>query len=270
MNPKKYADTKKITARRKAKFIRDCKNAKDKNEVLELAKEVVREVIANGAKLESTPKDLTKAMFACGRSSWEMEQAKTTEEFVKKYILHKFTVYDKLNDTGAIGDAIEMVIHLIAMRKTWRTQRKNLHVAVIGNTDVTLGGTRFEAGHNAKLWADSTMDDAMAGPFDGVIYGMIDNDVMHAIAEVMEADFVRGITELADLLYVFEDKNDYLEVMQNDLGRSETIKYRVDLNQMITVYNASKQNAWNKRMENAEFPTLTQYMKALGQNDYLK
>lgn len=270
MNTKKYNDTRKVTARRKAKFIRDAKSAASKAEVLELAKEVVRDVIANGAKLESNPKDLTMAMFACGRAAWEMEQAQTTEEYVIRYIRHKFTIFDKLNDTGAIGDAIEMVIHLIAMRRTWRTQRKNLHVTRIRDTDVKLGGVRFEVGHNAKLWADSTMDDAMAGPFEGVIYGMIDNDEMMAIAELMEEDFTRGITELADQLYVFTDKAEYLEVMQNDLGRSETIKYREDLDQMVTVYNGSKQNAWIKRMEGAEFPTLTEYMKALGDNDYLK
>lgn len=270
MKTGKYNDTRKVTARRKAKFVRDCKDAKDKAEVLELAKEVVRDVIANGTKLESTPKDLTMAMFACGRAVWEMENAQTIEEYVIRYIQHKFTIFDKLNDTGAIGDAIEMVIHLLAMRRTWRTQKKNLHVALIGNTDVKLGGERFEVGHNAKLWADSTMDDAMAGPFEGVIYGMIDNDEMMAIAELMEEDFVRGITELANLMYVFTDKNQYLEVMQNDLGRSETIKYREDLNQMVTVYNPSKQKAWIDRMEGGEFPTLTEYMKTLGENDYLK
>jgi hypothetical protein len=270
MNQKKYNDTKKVTARRKAKFIRDCKDAKDKNEVLELAKGVVRDVIANGVKLESSPKDLIMAMFACGRAVWELENAQTVEEYVTRYIRHKFVIFDKLNDTGALGDAIEMVIHLLAMRRTWRTQKKNLHVTRIRDTDVKLGGVRFEVGHNAKLWADSTMDDAMAGPFEGVIYGMIDNEEMLAIAEVMEEDFNRGITELADQLYVFADKNQYLEVMQNDLGRSATIKYREDLNQMITVYNGSKQNAWIKRMEGSEFPTLTEYMKKLGQNDYLK
>lgn len=270
MNTLKYMDTKKITARRKARFFRDCQKAETKDEVLELAKELVREVVANGTKLDSSKKDLTWAMFACGRSAWEMERTETIEEFVIKYIIHKFTIFDKLNDTGAIGDAIEMLIHLLAMRRTWRTQKRNLHVALIGDTDVRLGGVRFEVGHNAKLWADSTIDDAMAGPFEGVIYGMIDNDEVEAIAELMEKDFVRGITELANQLYVFTDKNEYLEVMQNDLGRSATIKYREDLNQMITVYNPSKRNAWVKRMEGAEFPTLTEYMKSLGQNDYLK
>lgn len=270
MNTQKYSDTKKVTARRKAKFIRDAREAKDKKEILELAKQVVREVLENGTRLESSPRDLTMALFACGRSVWEMERAETVEQYVIKYIAHKFTIFDRLNDTGAIGDAIEMIIHLIAMRKSWRTQKKNLHVTRIRDTDVKLGGVRFEVGHNAKLWADSSIDDAMAGPFEGVIYGMIDNDELMAIAELMENDFARGVTELADQLYVFTDKADYLNVMQNDLGRSETIKYREDLHQMITVYNGSKRNAWAKRMEGAEFPTLTEYMKALGDNDYLK
>jgi hypothetical protein len=114
------------------------------------------------------------------------------------------------------------------------------------------------------------MDDAMAGPFDGVIYGMIDNDEVKQIAKLMRTDLPKGLTELANLMYVFADKNEFLEVMQNDLGRSETIKYREDLNQMVTIYNPSKQKAWIDRMEGGEFPTLTEYMKALGDNDWLK
>lgn len=269
MKTAKYNDTKKITARRKARFVRDCKNATNKLEVYELAKELAKET-ASKTKLEGTAKDLMLAMYACGLAVWNMEQTQTVEEYMIGYIKWKFATFDKLNDTGAIGDAIETAGHLIAMRKRWRTQIRNLHVALIGNTDIQLGGVKFEMGHNAKLWADSNMDDAMAGPFDGVIYGMIDNDEIAEIAKLMRTDFVRGLTELADMLYVFTDKNEFLEVMQNDLGRSETIKYREDLDQMITVYNPSKQKAWIDRMEGGEFPTLTEYMKGLGDNDWLK
>ncbi len=269
MNSAKYSDTKKVTARRKAKFVRDCKSATSKLEVLELAKELAKET-ATKSKLEGTVKDLTLAMYACGLACWKLEQTQTVEEWMTGYIHWKMVTFDKLNDTGAMGDAIETAIHLIAMRRTWRTQKKNLHVSVIGATDVQINGIRFEAGHNAKLWNDSTMDDAMSGPFDGVIYGMIDPDDLKGIAKLMRTDFVRGITELANMMYVFEDKNEYLEVMQNDLGRSETLKYREDLDKIVTVYNASKQKAWIERMEKSEFPTLTEYMKALGQNDYLK
>ena len=269
MKTAKYNDTKKITARRKAKFVRDCKDAKGKMDLLELAKELAKETDAK-AKLDGTVKDLTLAMYACGLAVWNMEQAQTVEEYMIGYMRWKFTTFDKLNDTGAIGDAIETAIHLIAMRKRWRTQKRHLHVAMIGNTDVKLGGVRFEAGHNAKLWADSNMDDAMAGPFDGVIYGMIDNDEVKQIAKLMRTDLPKGLTELANLMYVFEDKNEFLEVMQNDLGRSETINYREDLDQMVTIYNPSKQKAWIDRMEGGEFPTLTEYMKALGDNDWLK
>lgn len=269
MKTEKYSDTKKVTARRKAKFVRDCKEAKDKLEVLKLANELAKET-ASKTKLEGTVKDLTLTMYACGVAIWRLEQSHTVEEWMIDYIHWKLTVADKLNDTGAMGDAIETVIHLLAMRKTWRTQKKNLHVSAIGATDVRINGIRFEAGHNAKLWNDSTIDDAMSGPFEGVIYGMIDPDDLRGIAKLMRTDFLRGVTELANMMYVFEDKNQYFEVMQNDLGRSETLKYREDLDKIVTIYNGSKQRAWTKRMEGAEFPTLTEYMKALGQNDYLK
>lgn len=269
MKTEKYNDTKKITSRRKAKFMTDCMSAKSKLEVLKLAKELAEET-AKRVTLEGTVQDLTLAMYACGIARRAMAEAETNEEYMKRYISWKLTTFTKLNDTGAIGDAIETAIHLIAMRQTWRTQRKNLHVSDIGKTDVKINAIRFEVGHNAKLWNDSTIDDAMSGPFDGVIYGMIEYDEMVAIAKLMRTDFVRGLTEMANMMYVFEDKNEYLEVMQNDLGRSETLKYREDLDKIVTVYNGSKQKAWINRMEGAEFPTLTEYMKALGKNDYLK
>lgn len=269
MNTSKYNDTRKVTARRKARFVRDCKEATDRKQVFELAKELAKET-ASKTVLEGTVKDLALAMYACGLAVWKLERTETTEDWMIGYIQWKLTIADKLNDTGAVGDAIETAIHLLAMRRAWRTQKKNLHVSVIGATDVRINGTRFEVGHNAKLWNDSTLDDAMAGPFEGVIYGMIDNDEIMSIVKLMRIDFVKGMTELANMLYVFTDKNEFFEVMQSDLGRSETLKYREDLDKIVTVYNPSKQNAWNHRMEGAEFPTLTEYMKALGQNDYLK
>lgn len=269
MNSKKYNDTKKVTPRQKAKFIRDAKAAANKLEVFELAKELAKET-AKKAKLESSVKDLALALYACGLCVWNMERTQTAEEYVRRYFKWKSTVYTKLNDTGALGDATETGVHLIAMRKRWRTQIRNLHVAAIGTTDVQINGILFEVGHNAKLWNDSTVEDAMAGPFEGVIYGMIDNNEMTMIMELMKTDVVMALTELASLLYVFKDKNEFLEVMQNDLGRSETLKYRDDLDKIVTVYNPSKQKAWIDRMEGAEFPTLLEYMKALGDNDWLK
>ena len=269
MKTEKYLDTTKVTARRKAKFMRDCKTAEDKLEVFELAKELAKETAAK-AELKGTVKDLRNAMYACGLATWKLEQTETVEEWMIGYIRWKIATFNKLNDTGAMGDVIETVIHLLAMRETWRTQKKNLHVAKIGATDVRINGIRFEAGHNAKLWNDSTLDDAMEGPFEGVIYGMIDPEDLKGIVKLIRTDFTEGVTQLANMLYVFEDKNDYFEVMQNDLGRSETLKYREDLDKIVTVYNRSKQSAWTARMEGNEFPTLTEYMKALGKNDYLK
>ena len=269
MNTKKYSDTKKVSARKKAQFMRDCQAATNKNEIWELAKKLARET-ATKTPLEGTIKDLALALYACGVCVWNMEQTETVEEYLIAYVIWKITVYEKLNDTGAMGDAIETMVHLLAMRREWRTQKKNLHVSAIGKTDVKINGVDYEVGHNSKLWNDSTLEDAMAGPFEGVIYGMINSDEMYSIIELFKKDFKRGITEIANLLYVFSDKREFFDIMQNDLGRSATLKYRKDLNKIVTVYNGSKEKAWINRMEGAEHPTLTEYMKSLGKNDYLK
>lgn len=273
MNRGKYFDTRRVTARRKAKFIRDCKAAADMPELETLANDLAAE-IAKAAKdrderLASSEAEVAKAFLACGLCVFEMEKAETVADYFKGYIAWKFNSYYELNDTGAIGDAIETTVHLLAMRRFWRTNKKNLHVAAIGNTDVKINGVRFEVGHNAKLWNDATIEDAMAGPFDGVIYGMIDPDELDYIAEIMKDDFIKGISELASMLYVFEDKSDYFDFMQNKLGRSATIKYRASIDAIITVYNDSKHKAWIEAIENSDFPTLKEYMLNLSDNDYL-
>lgn len=269
MNTKKYRDTQKISARQKARFMQDAKAASSKQEVYKLAVELAK-ATASKVTLESSVKELALALYACGLAVWNMEQAQTVGEYMTSYLRWKLTVYEKLDDKGALGDVSETVVHLLAMREVWRTQLKNLHVSAIGKTDVRINGHRFEVGHNAKTWADSSVEDAMAGPFEGVIYGMFDAEDIAEVAKRMQYDLAKAVTDLADLMYVFTDKADFLQVMQNDLGRSETLKYREDLGVVITVYNPSKQKAWINRMEGAEFPTLTEYMKSLGKNDYLK
>ena len=269
MNTNKYNDTKKVTARQKARFMQDAKKATTKREVYDLAVELAK-AVARKTALESTVKDLALALYACGLAVWNMEQAQTVGEYMTSYLRWKLTVYEKLDDKGALGDVGETIVHLLAMRKQWRTKVKNLHVSAIGKTDVVINGVRYEVGHNAKTWADSSVEDAMNGPFDGVIYGMFDVADITEIGHRMRVDLAKGVTELANLLYVFTDKADFLQVMQNDLGRSETLKYREDLGVVITVHNPSKQKAWENRMYKSEFPTLTEYMKSLGENDYLK
>lgn len=265
----KYELAKQITARRKAQFVRECKAAEGTKQVAELAKALAIETAKKQHWDVKTAQDLRDNLYAVGEAVWHMDKAETVQEYLVSYMNWKFKTYSKLNDTGAIGDAIETAVHLLACREIWRTKIQNLHVSVIGRTDVKIGGRRFEVGHNAKVWADSTEDEIMAGPFDGVIYGMIDNETVEQIAEIMEKDLAKGVTELANMLYVFTDKYEFLRFMQEDLGRSATIKYRKDLDCMITVYNGSKQNAFNKGVEEKRFPNLTEYMKALGKNDYL-
>lgn len=269
MNPNKYTDAQKVTARKKAQFIRACEVATSKKEIYCIALTLANDV-ASRTTLEGTVKELAIALYAVGLCAWKAKNAVSIEDFVTAYILWKFAMYTKLHDTGAIGDVVELIVHLVAAREQWRTQLKNLHVSALGRTDVQIGGVKYEVGHNAKVWADATIDDAMKGPFEGVIYGMISNEEMRQIATIMRMDFVRGVTEVADLLYVFPNKADFLEVMQNQLGRSATLKYRHDLNQIITVYNDSKTKAWINRMEGGEYLTLTEHMKALGKNDWLK
>lgn len=252
-----------LSSRARAWYIERAKASEDEQTVWQVTVQTVNKRWPTASKIDK--QDTAKALYALGLAAHKLAQAETAEQAILAYAAWKARTYKVLNDKGAFGDAIETVVHLIAARKRWRTKIDQLHVTPIGKTDVRIAGHRFEVGHNAKLWADATEDDLMHGPFEGVIYGMIENSELMELMELMETEPRKALSQLADMLYVFEDKDEFLDYMNG--GRSNTIKWRADVFGAITVYNGSKANWFSKTVQ---APTLREYMLAIGDNDYLE
>lgn len=266
---KDYNVMQRIPGRKKMEFMRKAEQMEGKQDIFELAKKTALFYgKKEGWNLEQT-KTACLSLYACGLCVWRMNRAETIYDYIIGYINWKQRIFQKMNDLGAFGDSIETIVHLVACRKIWRTSRKNLHVSEISKTDVRINGIRYEVGHNGKTWNDSIPDDAMHGPFDGVIYGVFDAEETEIIINFFRAGkTLKGIKAVCDLLYVFPDKYAH-QAFMDSLGRSATIQYKGHLDKYQTIYNDSKRNAFIKAVENSGYLTLTKYMQALGNNEYL-
>lgn len=268
MNTQKYNYARLIPARAKEAFMKACAEAEARDVVKELAR---KRAILTARDYHLTSEEaqyLYEDLYAIGIARQAQAHAETIEEYLKGYLRFKTQCYIRLHDTGAFGDLIETVCHLLAMRKRWRTQIRNLHVAAIGHTDVQIDGKRFEIGHNAKLWADRTPENAMEGPFEGVIYGMLTKEELACLIRELDRDLEAGVTAIADSMVVFEDKAEFFDLMQNRIGRTPAIVLRPDIGHCITQCNPSRINAWVKATE-GQYPTLSEYMRSIGENDWL-
>lgn len=266
-----YEIMKDIPARKKAEFMREARNMETKKAIFDFAKKTA---IFYGEKNNWNNDELKTAclaLYACGLCIFNMEHAETVFDYLVAYVSWKHRTFIKLNDYGAFGDSLETIVHLLACRKIWRTKIKNLHVTELGKTDVQINRIPFEVGHNGKTWADSTLDNPMNGPFDGVIYGVIDDTERQYIIDLFtQGKVLEGIIQASNMLYVFPDKMDYLSFMDSISKRSATIQYKKSLGRYQTIYNASKHSAFITAIESSEYMTLAEYMKTLGENDYLQ
>ena len=197
-----YKVTTLIPARKKAEFFRDAEKAEDKKAIVTLS----RNVAAFYAKKHNLSKDdektLILSLFASGLCVWCMKHAKDPYEYIIGYIMWKQRISERLNDLGAFADGIETACHLINCREIWRVNLKNIHVSAIGNTDLQIKGVKYEIGINGKTWADSLEDDAMSGPFDGVIYGVFDDTTKNYIINCFRHNnVIKGLTVIAKNLY---------------------------------------------------------------------
>jgi len=260
--------TKAIPARKKMEFMRNCRTMESKKAVFDLAKETAEQYQQKNNWTKEQTKKVALNLYACGFCVWQMEHAENVFDFMCSYIAWKQRTFEKLNDLGAFGDSIETIVHLVACRKIWRTSKNVLHVSAIGKTDVKINGIRFEVGHNGKTWADSELDEPMKGNFDGVIYGVFDEETTEKIISLFRCgQYMKAIKAVCSRLYVFPDKNDHLDFMQN-ISRSESIQYKKHLARYMTIYNPSKHYAFLRSIEKSGFPSLLDYMNNLGENDY--
>lgn len=268
-NKKDYQIMKAIPARKKMEFMRKAGNMESKKDIFDYAKKTA---LFYGEKEDWTvdqKKTACLSLYACGLCVWNMNKSETVFDYIVNYIMWKQRIFEKLNDLGAFGDSIETIVHLVAYRKVWRTNRKNLHVSEIDKTDVRINSIRFEVAHNGKTWAESIENEPMHGHFDGVIYGVFDTEETERIISLFRIGSIKeGIKNVCDMLYVFPDKMEHLTFMNAISTRSATIQYKNNLGRYMTIYNPSKHTAFINAIENSNYKTLSEYMNDLGENDY--
>lgn len=268
-NRRDYTIMKAIPARKKMEFMRKAENMESKKEIFNFAKTTALFYAKKEDWTKEEKKTACLSLYACGLCVWKMKHSESVFDYIVNYIIWKQRIFEKLNDLGAFGDSIETIVHLVACRKIWRTNKKNLHVSEIDKTDVKINGIRFEVAHNGKTWAESVEDEPMEGHFDGVIYGVFDSEETENIITLFRTGKVmEGIKTVCDMLYVFPDKMEHLDFMDGISTRSATIQYKNNLGRYMTIYNPSKHNAFIKAIENSGHETLTEYMNNLGENDY--
>ena len=257
-----------IPARKKAEFMRKAENMESKKEIFNLAKETA---IFYGQKHQWTfeeCKTVSLSLYACGLCVYNMKHSETVFDFLKSYVAWKHQTFLKLSDFGAFADSVETTVHLIACRKVWRASKKVLHVASIGKTDIIINGVKYEIGINGKTWNDSIEDNPMNGPFTGVIYGVFSEEEMKTIIHLFRyGDHNKAIKTIANMLYVFPDKEEFYTFM-NGISRGKGIAWKEHIAHYQTIYNSGKHAAFIKAIERSNYKTLAEHMNDLSDNDF--
>lgn len=248
----------------KRRFISDAQKAETVSDVLKLARSlVIEKAKKNGISVEDANQYL-KQLTAIGKCTFYAEKAKNPVAYIQNYILFKYQRF-LMGDTGAMGDAVENVCHLVACRELWRTNKSHLHVSEIDKLDITINNIPFEVGHNAKTW-NCLKQDVENQNHKGVIYGVFDADTVLQIVELAKVNPKKAITAVCNRLYVFENKAEYFDFMGKAINQRILPDGRIV---SVTQYNKYRHGIFLREVKAREIPTLTQYMKALGKNDYL-
>ncbi len=262
-----------IPARAKSSFFSACRIAETKNDVFTLAKNLILSfsfpsTIQYKGIVYPVTNDIKKRaifnLFACGECARQIALAKYWKEYMIAYANFKANTYEKLSDYGAFADLVETVCHLLVNKKVWRTNIKNLHVSAIGKIDLRYNGQKIEIGTNGKSWLESTEEDSMHGKFDSVLYGVFSEEEKESICkDFSEGKAEKAISEIAKMLYYFEDKNDF-PVFVNSISRSSSLVWK-KAGYYQSVYNPSKHGAFVRAIEESNYPTL---YDIIGENDF--
>lgn len=178
----------------------------------------------------------------------------SVSEFMAKLAEAKAENYSKLNDKGAIGDLVEILVRLCLIKAKLR-RSCHLHVKEQGRADIVskrLGV--IEVGHNGKSWTQGDLFDFMAGDFEAVIYGMLDDyDTKEIVTYCKGHEYEKAISYVAANFGYWADKYEYQHFMDNlSRGKGVTVK----AGEIQTVYNAGKYNAFQDAIENGQIHML--------------
>ena len=268
-----YHITSEIKPRAKSAFMEQCREATSEKDIFPLVKSFIRKVVPDlstdarkALKRGDMLHKVALALYSVGLGCYHAAHADNFMNFLSNYSAFKAEMFIKLRDLGAPADMIETAVHCIASRQWWRVKIKNLHVSAIGKIDVKIGGKCWEIGTNGKTFAESTENDYMCGKYTGVIYGVFSDEEYTEICDLfISGKTLEALTYIAQRLYVWEDKYEFKQFMQN-IGRNGYFVWKKSIKAAQVVYNGSMYNIFKK---NVNMPTLYQHMKGLSDNELL-
>lgn len=207
-------------------------------------------------------KEMKKSVLAFVLSNVAKKAVKigdiTVSDFIRFFAKHKAKIALEMNDFGAFGDLLEILIRLYFVKVNFHNW-KLLSVREYGKADLIsnkLG--KVEIGHNGKTLSFGTLYDYMEGDYTSIIYGTFSEmDKKEVYKECIKGHYSKACQYIAEYVCVWKDKYMFQSDMDN-LSRGKGITLKGDCIQVV--YNDSKYNVFQSAVESKKFVTLKDFL----------
>lgn len=183
----------------------------------------------------------------------------TLGEFMQFLAKHKARIAVQMDDFGAFGDLLEVLVRLSFVQKNFRNW-KMLSVREYGKADIVssrLG--KVEIGHNGKTLSFGTLYDYMEGNYDSMVYGTFSVEDKEEIYKYcIKGQYEDACNYVKEYMCVWENKYQFQHDMDS-LSRGKGITLKGECVQVV--YNDSKYKAFQDAIESKRFITLKEYLK---------
>lgn len=183
----------------------------------------------------------------------------TIPEFMAYYSEHKARIASELQDFGAFGDLLELLVRLAFVPKNLR-RASMLAVKSSNHADMISRKIGVaEIGHNGKTWTSATLFDYMDGDFSSVVYGMFSEEDKNDIYNLcITGQYEKAVDYISEYVCVWPNKYDFLHDMDSlSSGRGIALKGE----NVQTVFNDGKYRQFQNAIENGQFTTLAEFLK---------
>lgn len=187
------------------------------------------------------------------------------QEYMSFFAEHKQIMFYDYKDFGAFGDLHEILVRLACLPSINFAQPAHLYVKPQQTEngkaiqDIRIRDIPCEIGCNGKTWQEAIPQDFMYGNFEGVAYGMYDNDLINDIIGYCITYMPeKAIETVKNYTCIWANKYDFLHDMQN-MGRGKA--FAIKSEKVITIFNPSRFGMFQNEIENSKFITLKDFLK---------
>lgn len=165
-----------------------------------------------------------------------------------------------INDFGAFGDLLEILVRCAFMKKLALVRWSMLSVKDIKTADIISKKYGIvEVGHNGKTLSFGTMFDYMEGDYTSVVYGVFSDEDKKAVYELVhDKKYEKAIDYISNYCGYWSDKYAFQNDMDNlTRGKGITAKGA----NIQVVYNEGKYNAFINALEDGKIESLADALK---------